>query len=338
VPAVLVRFRVPGQTAEYDAGKLGLCPRDRVVLDSERGLAVGTVIRAPEPRRPSKPLRRVLRVITDEDERVMERTRVREREAHQFCAERIKARGLPMKLVAVDLAHSGTRAVFYFSSADRVDFRALVKDLARRFHTRIEMRQVGVRDASRHTGGIGICGRELCCACWLPGFKPISIRMAKDQNLALNQQKLSGLCGRLRCCLQYEQEIYQKQRKGLPKVGKRVFTPQGEGRVKDVNVLQRCIRVQLAEGGYAQFDVDEVQRPGDVSTRGREPGPAPAKPPAEPPATSDPQEQAAAPNDEAKPDRPRRRRRRRGRRGRSRKGDGGRGGNDSSGRGPPKNG
>jgi cell fate regulator YaaT (PSP1 superfamily) len=171
------------------------------------------------------------------------------------------ALALPMKLVSVELAHSGSTAVFNFTSADRVDFRALVKDLARRFHTRIEMRQIGVRDAARHTGGTGVCGRELCCATWLPEFKPISVRMAKDQNLSLNHDKLSGLCGRLKCCLQYEQSTYEEGRRGLPKIGKRVITPRGEARVKDVNVLKQRVRVQFADGAYEDLAADQVTRP-----------------------------------------------------------------------------
>jgi cell fate regulator YaaT (PSP1 superfamily) len=282
VQAVLVRFRVPGQCAPCDAGSLILKAADRVIVDTEHGQTLGTVIRGLAPTVTDRPLSRVLRVVDHDDERIIERNRVREREAFQFCLDRIKSRNLEMKLLAVELAHSGTRAVFYFSSTERIDFRTLVKDLARRFHTRIDMRQVGVRDGARHTGGTGLCGRELCCATWLNAFKPISIRMAKDQNLALNHQKLSGLCGRLRCCLEYEEELYQSLRKGLPKVGKRVVTPQGEGRVKDVDVLRHRVRVQLMEGGYAQYDASEVTRPTDQPQPprppmppARQPGPAP---------------------------------------------------------------
>ncbi len=145
-------------------------------------------------------------------------------------------------------------------------FRGLVKDLARRFQTRIEMRQIGVRDATRHTGGIGSCGRELCCSTWLPEFQPITIRMAKDQNLSVSQDKLSGLCGRLRCCPAVRAErLRAAKRRELPKVGKRVVTPQGEGRVKDVNVLTKVIRVQLEAGGYVEVAASETSRPADVT-------------------------------------------------------------------------
>ncbi len=272
-PTVVVRFRVPGQMAQLRSGDLELKRHDTVIVESERGPIPATVLMAPEmsrsDRSPSSTehLPRVLRRANDDDLRVIKRTRTREQEAFRFCHERIRALEQPMKLVAVEIAHSGSRAIFYFTSAERVDFRALVKDLARRFHTRIEMRQIGVRDAARHTGGIGVCGAELCCSTWLPNFKPISIRMAKDQNLALNHDKLSGVCGRLRCCLRYEQENYQEARRGMPKLGKRVITPAGEGRVKDLNILRRIVGVQLADGGYSEFDADSVSRPPQPNQR-----------------------------------------------------------------------
>ena len=259
---VFVRFRVPGDAAIYRAGDLILRRGDRVIAETDRGLAVGTVLAERPPSGESA--RPVTRLMTEDDERQARANVIREREAFTFCAEAIKRHGLAMKLVSVEVTHAGTRAIFNFSSDDRIDFRGLVKDLAQRFQTRIEMRQIGVRDAARHTGGIGACGRELCCSTWLPEFQPISIKMAKDQNLSVNQDKLSGLCGRLRCCLQYEQSAYEAQRDELPKVGKRVLTPQGEGRVKDVNVLKRLVRVQLENGTYAEWPAEAVTRPADV--------------------------------------------------------------------------
>ncbi|MEK7705682.1 MAG: regulatory iron-sulfur-containing complex subunit RicT [Myxococcota bacterium] len=264
--SVIVRLGVPGESGLFDAADLPIRRAMRVVIETDRGAEMGEVLRIFERRADERtPTHRVVRIATEGDVRAAAHNRVRELEAFQFCNERLRALKLPMKLVGAEIAHAGTRAVFYFESDDRVDFRALVKDLAQRFHTRIEMRQIGVRDAARHTGGFGLCGRELCCATWIPAFKPISIRMAKDQNLALNNQKLSGLCGRLRCCLEYEQELYHEQRRTLPKVGKRIITPSGEGRVKDVNVLTRRVRVQLNDGVYAEFAADEVTRPVDVA-------------------------------------------------------------------------
>ncbi len=270
-PTVIVRFRVPGQTRSFVADQ-PLAPSTQVLTEGERGPRVGTVLGAGPPGEPV-PAERVLRPLSAEDLDVVARNRGREREAFSFCAERIKAQGLPMKLVGVELAHSGSTAVFHFTSPDRVDFRELVRDLARRFHTRIEMRQIGVRDAARHTGGVGVCGRELCCSTWLPEFKPVSVRMAKDQGLSLHHDKLSGVCGRLKCCLVYEQSTYEEQRKTLPRPGKRVLTPAGEGRVKDTNVLKRRVRVQFADGHYEEFAAEDVRRAPDS------PG-GPALPPA----------------------------------------------------------
>lgn len=263
VRVATVRFRTPGQVKDLVVGELEVRPGSLVVVDSERGNLIATVVGLREGA-PSEPQHRVLRVVTDDDLEVHTRNKVREREAFAFCAERIRALGLPMKLVGVELAHSGSTALFSFTSSERVDFRGLVKDLARRFHTRIDMHQIGVRDAARLCGGIGVCGRELCCATCLSSFSPISVRMAKDQNLALNQEKLSGACGRLKCCLSYEEASYADLRKGLPKLGKRVITPDGEGRVKDVNVIKRRVRVQLADGRYAEYGGDEVKRPPDA--------------------------------------------------------------------------
>ncbi len=259
---VFVRFRVPGEGAIYRAGETVLRRGDRVIAETERGLSVGTVL-AERPVT-EETVRQITRPMSEADERQARANVIREREAFTFCAEAIKRHALAMKLVSVEVTHAGTRAIFNFSSDDRIDFRGLVKDLAQRFQTRIEMRQIGVRDAARHTGGIGACGRELCCSTWLPEFQPISVKMAKDQNLTVNQDKLSGLCGRLRCCLQYEQSAYEAQRDELPKLGKRVLTPQGEGRVKDVNVLKRLVRVQLENGSYTEVPAEAVTRPAAV--------------------------------------------------------------------------
>lgn len=256
---VIVRFRVPNQTQAMHNEGDALKRDTRVVAQDDNGQRIGTVLSSTSSTK--LPVHgSVLRVANEADEAANVANAAKEQEAFVFCNERIKELNLPMKLVAVEFTQQATQAIFSFSSPERVDFRALVKDLARRFHKRIEMRQIGVRDAARHTGGIGLCGRQTCCSTWLPDFQPISIRMAKDQNLSLNQQKLSGICGRLRCCLQYEQETYQETRKTLPKVGKRVVTPKGEGRVKDVNVLKRRVRVELFDGSYDEFDADDVSR------------------------------------------------------------------------------
>lgn len=333
----MVRFRVVGQHKELAVGDLTLARHTQVVVETDRGTRVGTVIALRE--RPSGPVlaEGILRIVTPDDLEIEARNHVREREAFTFCTERISAMRLPMKLVAVEFAHSGSAAVFHFTSADRVDFRELVKDLARRFHTRIEMRQIGVRDAARFAGGLGVCGRDLCCATFLREFNPISVRMAKDQNLALNHDKLSGVCGRLKCCLCYEEAAYEAERKTMPKVGKRVVTPSGEARVKDVNVLKRLVRVQFADGRYEQFTSEQVKRAPDAQPPPRastaptsaapRPAPAAVVPAATDPLASAAQREAEPPSGAAAPDPASvpssatpagssRRRRRRGRRGR----------------------
>ncbi|MEZ4273050.1 MAG: stage 0 sporulation family protein [Myxococcota bacterium] len=311
-PTVVVRFRVPGEMAQVLSGELQLSRQQRVIVESDRGPALATVLLEPDMSIINKPLGKVLRVATEADERVEQHNRQREAEAFVVCRERIVGLKLPMKLISVEFSHTGSQAVFYFTSDDRVDFRNLVRELARRFHTRIEMRQIGVRDAARHIGGIGVCGRELCCSSWLPEFKPVSIRMAKDQNLSLNHDKLSGACGRLRCCLRYEQEMYHEARKGLPKLGKKVVTSQGEGRVRDINVLKRTVRVQLDAGGMETFGADEVARPPEAQRKKSPPKQLVQELSAEIPAvvstTTGPSTDALS--DENKPPRRRRRRRR----------------------------
>jgi cell fate regulator YaaT (PSP1 superfamily) len=201
-----VRFKPCGKIYVFDADGLDLKRGDKVVVESMFGLTIGTVfLERVEDHKSSKPLKKVIRKAGEEDLRAVEKNRVLETEAKSFCLERIHARGLPMKLVHTESTLDRKRIVFYFTADGRIDFRELVKDLASKFRTRIEMRQIGVRDEAKLIGGIGICGRELCCTTFLPSFAPISIRMAKEQELVLNTSKISGLCGRLMCCLNYEQ-------------------------------------------------------------------------------------------------------------------------------------
>ncbi len=241
-----------------DATDLPVWIGDEVVLEQDRRLVKAKVVSRPvtRMRKASRPCP-VVRFPTPADERRIALRNSREEEAFRFCRERIRARNLPMKLVGVKYQQSGNKAVFYFGAEGRVDFRALVRDLAQRFHTRIEMRQVGVRDEARMLGGVGVCGQPLCCGSFLGGFASVSIRMAKTQNLALNPQKVSGVCGRLLCCLNYEQFAYEERRKGLPKNGATIQTPRGQGKVKEVDVLRRRIRVQLENGKVVSFNVPE---------------------------------------------------------------------------------
>lgn len=253
-----VRLRDRTRASDLDQGELILAAGDQVVVETEQGYTLGTVERACRRACCAEPPRRVLRRIDGNDLRQQTRNFTREREAFLFCRERIKLRNLPMKLIRVEYLHGGNKAIFYFAAENRVDFRELVKDLASRLHTRIVMRQVGVRDEARMTGGIGSCGCELCCATWLPRFEPVSIRMAKDQNLVLNPQKVSGQCGRLKCCLAYEEAQYVAARKTVPKVGKRVSTPGGEGKVQDVDILRQRVRVHHDDGSDQTYAADQV--------------------------------------------------------------------------------
>ncbi len=247
---------------DVDSAELTLEAGDRVVISTDKGQVSGTVVSGSLRRvRIAGRLARVLRRFDHGDLRQEARNRRKARDAFLEGRDRIKARSLPMKLVGVDFLHSGNRAIFYFTAEGRVDFRELIRDLARRLRVRIEMRQIGIRDQAGLVGGMGTCGRPLCCATFLRKFEQVSIRMAKDQNLVLNPQKISGQCGRLKCCLCYEHRLYQEMGKGLPRQGKRVVTPKGRGRVAELDVLRRRVRVMLEDGGSEVFSADDVRRP-----------------------------------------------------------------------------
>lgn len=222
-----------------------------VIVESERGTTLGWVATTPRPASPddqnSQP--HIIRFATHDDLVQEDRNREREDYALRICLKAIAEHQLPMKLVKVHYLVGATKAVFYFTAEGRIDFRSLVKDLAAELRLRIEMRQIGVRDETKILGGVGHCGRELCCSTWLRTFVPVSIRMAKDQNLALNPQKVSGACGRLMCCLAYEHETYVDMKRGLPKIGKKVNTASGPGRVSNLEVLKQRFVVELDSGG-----------------------------------------------------------------------------------------
>jgi cell fate regulator YaaT (PSP1 superfamily) len=254
----MVRLGDNAKASPFDAGEL--CPQigDKVVVETEQGLVAGKVTNRCQQCLSQETLRRIIRTFDTNDVRQESRNQAREAEAFIFCRERIEARQLPMKLIGVEYLHGGNKATFYFTAENRIDFRELVKDLAQRFHTRIIMRQIGVRDESKMLGGIGSCGCELCCACWLSKFEPVSIRMAKDQNLVLNPQKVSGQCGRLKCCLTYEERQYQEARKKLPRPGRSVQTPDGLGRVHELDVLRCIVRVRFEDGAIKSYPVDRL--------------------------------------------------------------------------------
>lgn len=279
-----VRFKKACRVYTFDAGEVECGLGDWLVVETERGMALGPVASPPrEAGQPPPGVRKVLRRAEDRDILRYEQNCELEGYAHQFCTERIRETGLPMKLVDVEYLFDGSKAIFYFTSESRVDFRDLVRDLARQFHTRIEMRQIGVRDEAKLVGGVGCCGRELCCATFLTDFAPISVRMAKDQNVSLNPGKISGICGRLMCCLSYEHQMYKQLGQELPKLGKVVQTPRGEGRVVRRNVLEGTF-VLAGEGREFEVTADEYH------------GRAPAHPPeAEPEPSEAPEAGAPVP-------------------------------------------
>ena len=259
VNTVPVRFRDRSRVGEFDAGETIVAMGQKVVVETEQGLALGIAARGSTRQMMTRQLPRVVRLLDPHDLKQESRNECREREAFEYCRGRIADRALPMKLIRVEYLHGGNKALFFFASESRVDFRDLVKDLAQRFRTRIVMRQVGVRDEARMTGGIGSCGCELCCSSCLSKFEPVSIRMAKDQNIVLNPQKVSGQCGRLKCCLVYELEQYVECRRSLPKGGRFVSTPDGEGRVQEVDILRRLVRVLHQDGTIKTYPADQIQ-------------------------------------------------------------------------------
>ncbi len=253
-----LRFRPSGMIYELDCGSQSYEAGELVMCESDRGQRVGRVEVPPRPRPAMGQRRRVLRKARPDETGGFGESQQSEGEAYRFCKARLRELGLPMKLLQVEV-QVGQKATFFFASEDRIDFRDLVRDLSARLRVRVEMRQVGARDGAKAVGGIGSCGRELCCSTFLPAFQPISIRMAKDQGMVLNPSKLAGQCGRLKCCLIYEHSTYKELGKTLPKVGKKVITPDGMGRVLDLDILKQRVRVYLEEGGAKSYAAAEVR-------------------------------------------------------------------------------
>lgn len=242
-----VRFRNNGKVYDFNPKDLILLPGEMVVVETARGVECGEVVRANRetPAVDGKEIKPVLRKATPEDRRRVEENAAKEREAMRICQERIVANGLEMKLVDAEYSFDNSKILFNFTAEGRVDFRNLVKELAGVFHTRIELHQIGVRDEAKKLGGLGICGRPFCCAQFLRDFQPVSIKMAKEQGLSLNPTKISGSCGRLMCCLKYEQSTYEELWKLCPKVGATVMTPEGRGVVTESSVLKGQVKVRL---------------------------------------------------------------------------------------------
>lgn len=251
-----INFKCPGKMYYFDPGDLKLEKGMHVIVDTAMGEEYGEVTlanREIEDSKVSEPLKKVLRITSGKEDKMRDEYKAKEENAFKQCFDKIKEFELPMKLIEAEYKYDGTKLTFYFSSEKRIDFRELVKALAAIFKTRIEMRQIGVRDEVKRLGGNGICGRELCCCAFLRNFETVSIKMAKEQNMSLNPSKISGNCGRLMCCLKYEQNVYSDKLKSLPKIGAEVKTQDGVGEVSSVETLKEVIRVKFQENGETFF-------------------------------------------------------------------------------------
>ena len=273
MPTVVgIRFKKAGKIYYFDPALSSVAQGDHAIVETARGVEYGEVVVGPREVSDSEvvsPLKPVLRKATDEDAQKVEENIVREKEAFNICLRKITNHDLPMRLIDVEFTFDVNKIIFYFTAEGRIDFRELVKDLAAVFRTRIELRQIGVRDEAKMLGGIGSCGRPLCCSTFLGDFEPVSIRMAKDQNLSLNPAMISGICGRLMCCLKYENHMYCCKEGGckrncgndrveIPKLGSLVVTPLGEGKVTGINRAMRTASVQLTPDNVIQVEWDEI--------------------------------------------------------------------------------
>jgi cell fate regulator YaaT (PSP1 superfamily) len=260
---ILVRLRDSGQIHTYNGGNLNIKEGDYVIVEHDRGSDYGQVVSpAQNPQveaNPKDPVKKIIRLAGQPDLRQIQENRTKAKEAFCTCCKKIEEHKLDMKLVRAEYSFDRTKIIFYFTANGRIDFRNLVKDLAKIFKARIELRQIGVRDEARLFGGFGSCGRELCCARFLKDFEPVTIKMAKEEGLPLNPPKISGLCGRLMCCLSFEYETYKLLSKGLPREGERINTPQGKGKVISINVFKRSAIVEIEEGGQVEISYKEKE-------------------------------------------------------------------------------
>lgn len=262
-----VRFRTAGKIYFFAPGKFDIKQGDNVIVETARGVEFGRVVSGPKEVKDEEvvqPLKPVIRVATEQDRRTVEKNRQKEKDAFKICLDKIHKHGLEMKLIDVEYTFDGNKILFYFTADGRIDFRELVKDLAAVFRTRIELRQIGVRDETKIRGGIGICGRPLCCSTYLTEFSAVSIKMAKEQNLSLNPTKISGVCGRLMCCLTNEEETYELLNSQLPSVGDTVTTKDGlTGVVNSLSVLRKRVKVVVNlendEKEIREYQADELK-------------------------------------------------------------------------------
>ena len=267
-----IQFQKDGKMYYFDANGIEAEAGNFVIVDTVHGLDLGEVVLAareisviPE----TESMKKVIRIATEQDIQHGRENRIKEKEAFAICQKKIQEHKLEMKLVSVEYSFDGTKILFYFTANGRVDFRSLVKDLASVFKMRIELRQIGVRDEAKMLGGLGPCGRPICCGSFLSQFQPVSIKMAKEQNLSLNPTKISGVCGRLMCCLKYEQDHYEQTRKRMPKVGRTVCTPDGTGPVTELNIVKETVFVRLANGDSSEikeYPLESISRTQEINT------------------------------------------------------------------------
>lgn len=257
-----IRFRTAGKIYFFSPGEFEIKQGDHVIVETARGIEYGRVVSAPKEVDDDsvvQPLKSVIRIATEQDEKTVEKNRQKEKEAFKICQEKIRKHGLDMKLIEAEYTFDNNKVLFYFTADGRIDFRELVKDLAAVFRTRIELRQIGVRDEAKMLGGMGICGRKLCCNTFLSEFAPVSIKMAKEQNLSLNPTKISGVCGRLMCCLKNEQETYEYLNSKLPNVGEKLKTKDGVvGEVQRVDVLRQKVKL-IVEDENGDKEIQEYK-------------------------------------------------------------------------------
>src|SRR5690625_1883060 len=271
IEVIGVRFKKAGKIYYFDPGDHDITKDSYVIVETVRGIEFGKVVIAKkliDKEDVVLPLKKVIRLATKEDEQTVIENRKRAKEAFQIGLEKIEEHNLDMNLVEVDFTLDRNKVIFYFTADGRIDFRDLVKDLATIFKTRIELRQIGVRDEAKMLGGIGPCGRMLCCSTFLGEFEPVSIKMAKDQNLSLNPTKISGLCGRLMCCLKYENDNYEEAKHELPDLGESIHTPYGDGTVVGLNILEKLIQIEMSDNERViEYSLEELIEEGIILTQ-----------------------------------------------------------------------
>ena len=266
VQVIGVRFQKGGRIYFFAADNIDVTSGDYVIVETTKGIEIAEVTMGKtemDEEKLTTPLKPVIRKANEQDIRHSADLRVHEKEAFVICQKKIAEHKLEMKLVGVEAAFDNSKITFFFTANGRVDFRSLVKDLASVFKTRIELRQIGVRDEARMIGGLGPCGRQICCGSFLEDFEPVSIKMAKEQNLSLNPTKISGVCGRLMCCLKYEEDAYEETRKRMPRIGREVITPDGNGIVNELNIVKETVKVRIAKGDsyeINEYALEQIQR------------------------------------------------------------------------------